>query len=74
MPELILDLAITADQMLAYYRGAARTVRVRATNGQTVQFPASVLQRLVTQDGVHGRFRMVFDDNHKFLRMEPVVG
>lgn len=72
MPDLILELHITADQMLGYYRGAVRTVVARATNGQTVQFPASVLQKHVTADGIHGRFRMEFDENHKFLRLEPV--
>lgn len=72
MPDLILDLHISADQMMAYYRGDARIVRTRAVNGQTVQFPASVLQRLVSKDGIHGRFRMEFDENHKFVRLEPV--
>jgi hypothetical protein len=73
MPELILDLNISTDEMLAYYRGKARTVRARATNGQTVRFPASVLQRHVTPRGVHGQFRMEFDENHKFVRLEPLV-
>lgn len=72
MPDLILDLHISAERMLAFYRGEARTVHAHATNGQTVQFPASVLQRHVTKDGVHGRFRMEFDENHKFLRLEQL--
>lgn len=58
--------------MLAYYRGDARAVRARATNGQSVQFPASVLQKHITEDGVHGRFRMEFDSNNKFVRLELI--
>lgn len=72
MPELIVELSISPDKMLAYYRGAARTVRARATTGQTVEFPAAALQRHVTLDGVQGRFRLVFDENNKFVRFEPV--
>ncbi|ACB74419.1 DUF2835 domain-containing protein [Opitutus terrae] len=74
MPDLILELHLTPDQMLGYYRGAVRTIVARATNGQTVQFPASVLQRHVTADGVHGRFRMEFDASHKFVRLEQLPG
>lgn len=72
MPDLIFDLHISAEKMLGYYRGEVRNVFARATNGQTVQFPASVLQKHVGKDGIHGRFRMEFDENHKFVRLEPV--
>jgi len=72
MPELIVDLNLSADKMAAYYRGQARFVVTRASNGQTVQFPASVMKRHVTMDGVRGRFRLVFDDQQKFLRLEAV--
>jgi hypothetical protein len=44
-------LCITADQYLDYYRGTARHVVVRCTTGQTVQFPAGLLQQFVTTDG-----------------------
>ena len=33
---------------------------------------AEVLQRLVTTDGIHGRVRIEFDENYKFVRLEPV--
>jgi hypothetical protein len=47
-------LRITADQYLDYYRGTARHVVVRCTTGQSVQFPASLLQQYVTEDGNDG--------------------
>ena len=72
MPDLILDLNISAEKMLGYYRGEVRTVRARATNGQTVQFPVSVLQKHVSVDGIHGRFRMELDDHNKFIRLVPL--
>lgn len=70
MPELIVILNIGPEKIQSYYRGEARTVFTRATNGQTVQFPTSILHRFITQDGVRGRFRLVFDDQNKFLRIE----
>jgi hypothetical protein len=73
MPELLIDLRFNSDQVLRYYRGEVLTVRARATNGQTIQFPASALQRFILQDGVRGRFRLVFDDNNKFVALEQVT-
>ncbi len=69
MPELLIDLHLTSDQVLAYYRGQARNVRAQATTGQYVQFPASVLQRHVTAQGIHGRFRLEFDAHCKFIQL-----
>lgn len=72
MAELILQIELPAQQLHAYYRGEVRIVRARASTGQMVQFPASALQKHFTKDGVHGRFRMEFDANHKFVALERV--
>jgi hypothetical protein len=70
MPALLLELHVSPDDLLDYYRGVARTVHTTAANGQTVNFPASALQRHVTVDGVHGWFRLEFDENNKFVRLD----
>ncbi len=72
MPDLTIELNLTAGQLLAYYRGQARLVQARATTGQLVQFPASALQRHITKDGIHGLFRIEFDADHKFVRLESI--
>jgi hypothetical protein len=72
MPDLIIELNLNPGQLLQYYRGAAQVVQARAANGQVVQFPANVLQRHVTKDGIHGQFRLEFDANRKFLGLVPV--
>lgn len=74
MPELEVQLDITPTKLLSYYRGQATTVRARATNGQTVQFPATALQKVVAQDGIHGLFRIEFDEQNKFQRIVRVDG
>lgn len=60
-------LALTPEQYLAYYQGAARNVVVRAEDGRRIQFPADQLRRHVTSEGVTGRFQLRFDDNHKLI-------
>jgi hypothetical protein len=73
MPDLVIELHLSAGQLLQYYRGTARTVQARATTGQLVQFPAAVLQKHVTKEGIHGRFKIEFDENRKFVGLEPLV-
>jgi len=59
------DLHISPEQYLDYYRGTVKHVLVHCTSGQTVQFPAALLQRFVTNEGIHGHFVLTCDDNHK---------
>lgn len=73
MPALEIDLNLKPHQVLAYYRGQAQAVQARAITGQLVQFPAAALRRHVTPDGIHGRFRIEFDENYKFVGLEPVT-
>jgi hypothetical protein len=74
MPALVIHLSFNSNQVMGYYRGQVRTIRARATNGQTVQFPASALQKFILQDGVHGRFRIEFDEQYKFVSLEAIPG
>lgn len=73
MPSLVIDLSFSPGQVVGYYRGQVRTIRARASNGQTVQFPASALQKFILPDGVHGRFRIEFDEHYKFIGLEAVA-
>jgi hypothetical protein len=72
MPALILHLNISADKIVGYYRGDIKTVQARAINGQTIQFPASALQKHILPDGVHGRFRIEFDERNKFISLAAI--
>lgn len=60
-------LDISPDDYLAYYQRAARDIVVRADDGRRIRFPASALQRFVAHDGIHGRFELRFDADHKLL-------
>jgi len=65
-------LHILAEQYLEYYRGTAKNVIARASTGQTVQFPASLLQRFVSTEGIHGDFVLVCDDKNKCVELRRV--
>ena len=66
-------LRISAEQYLDYYRGAIRHVVVRCGNGQTLQFPAALLQRFVTREGVHGDFVLLCDEAHKCVDLHRLT-
>ncbi len=63
-------LRITADQYLDYYRGAAKHVVVRCANGQNIQFPAALLQKFVTPEGIHGNFALTCDEQLRNSRLD----
>ncbi len=70
MTTLRIALSISPEQFVEWYRGAARSVVARAHTGQTVQFPASILQQFVERDGVRGEFLLTYDENHRFVKIE----
>lgn len=59
------SLNLSAEQYLAYYQGAANKVVVRCTDGQSIQFPARLLTRFVTAQGVQGQFVLTCSDDMK---------
>ena len=63
-------LHISPEAYLDYYRGTIRHVIVRCGSGQTVQFPASLLQRFVAPEGIHGAFVLTCDGHQKCLSLE----
>ncbi len=65
-------LSIPGDVYLSFYVGAARAVVVKAADGRNIQFPAGILRRFVTHDGIQGVFEMEFDENNKFVNIHRV--
>ncbi|TXH90161.1 MAG: DUF2835 family protein [Rhodoferax sp.] len=69
MREFHFDLAISATEYLAYYRGDVQQVMVRALDGSKVQFPARLLMPFVTTVGVRGRFVLTCDNDGRGARL-----
>ena len=64
-----IQLRLTPEQCLDYYRGAFRDVWTRCTDGRSIQFPARLLHRFITMDGVSGTFELTCDANNKCLEL-----
>ncbi|OHB26362.1 MAG: hypothetical protein A2X84_07245 [Desulfuromonadaceae bacterium GWC2_58_13] len=74
MRQARFTLHISADEVLRYYRGRASVVAVTATDGTRLRFPAGILRRFVTGEGIHGQFLIRFDANNRLLGIERVGG
>lgn len=66
MPEICVNINISAGDILQYYKGMATTVSARALDGRNVQFPAKLLRPFMTYSGVCGRFIITYDTHGKF--------
>lgn len=65
--ELIFRLHVEREEAMRYYQGKAQAVITRAENGQTIRFPAIHIRRFIDQKGIHGRFLIRFDAQHKLV-------
>jgi len=66
------QLAISAEDYLAYYQGKARSISVIADDGRRIEFPAEHLRSYVMHDGVRGRFELVFDEGNRFMELRKI--
>ncbi|WP_018014650.1 DUF2835 domain-containing protein [Teredinibacter turnerae] len=65
-----IQLTINADEYLKMYQGRANDVVARAVDGRRIRFPARILQRFVTREGVSGAFIITFDEANRFRSIE----
>lgn len=72
MHSSFFNLSISAQEYLRVYRGSARQVVVRGTDGASLSFPAEHLRRFVSHDGVQGRFELKYDASNKFVSLEKL--
>jgi len=61
---------MSPEEYLDYYRGVLKQVMVQCSSGETVQFPASLLQPFLMPMGIHGRFVLTCDDQHKHADLQ----
>lgn len=65
-------LRIPTDDYALYYEGAVKDVQVETYGGIILRFPASVLRKYLTHDGIHGSFEMEVDHNDKFVSIRNI--
>jgi len=71
--EVRFRISIPSDDYLLYYQGVAKNVITRSEDGRSIQFPAKILQKFLTHDGIHGYFVLVYDDNGKFSSIRKIT-
>lgn len=67
--EYEFDVNVSADRLLAMYRGEVRYLVVRARNGLKLQLPLSNFRSYVDDSGLHGFFRVTVDAENKLLSL-----
>lgn len=72
MNSINIRISIAAEEYLRLYQGSARDVLAMSEDGRRIRFPARILQPYLLHDGVHGRFRIHFDGEHKFQSIEQI--
>ena len=73
MAAVVVTLHIAREEYLRVYQGQARTVLAYDHAGRKINFPVSVLQAFVSHDGVHGTFRLTFDEQQRFQGIERLA-
>ena len=70
---IIVDVRIDAAEFSRYYYQPGAQVVVQSQDGRTVRFPANLLQRFVTHQGVAGRFVIHYTESGQFSAIERLV-
>jgi hypothetical protein len=70
--KVLVPVHLSAEEYLKYYKGAAHNVFARDLEGRTVQFPANLLQKFVTREGVDGLFEISFGPTGKLIDIRKV--
>lgn len=72
MPAVVVSLNIPRDEYLRVYQGTARSVLAWDSLGRKISFPVKVLQPFISHEGVQGKFRLDFDDQHRFVAIQRI--
>ncbi len=67
MPNLVLDIALSAERMKAVYQGHANRILIRGRDGTRVSLPAHHLRPFLTHEGVYGSFELEFAEQGQLL-------
>lgn len=72
MKSVVINLAIAPEEYQRWYQGAVQNVLAYTVDGRSVRFPAPILRRFITHDGIRGRFKITFDDQNRFQSIDRI--
>lgn len=67
MPSLVLDIALSAERLIAVYQGRANRILLHSRDGRRVSVPAHHFRPFLTHEGVYGTFILEFSDKGELL-------
>ena len=67
------SIAVTYQQFLQHYSGAASSVLLMTDCGLKLQLPAVRLRPFLRQSGIHGRFKVTVNALNKFHTIEQIA-
>ena len=67
---IYVDIAITPEEFERLYGGDVTDVLCRSRDGRKIRFPGNILRRFVTREGIRGSFRIDFDREMRFVKIE----
>jgi hypothetical protein len=70
MKQFHFSISLTPQEFKLAYSGSVKQVIVLTDEGSRVQIPVMRLQPFLLPNGVFGRFRLIIDQNNKFVRLE----
>ena len=72
MPAYVFDLNIPAYEVLRFYEGRVKNVRVRDRQGQTLEFAMEKVLNYATRAGIAGTFVLTTDNTAKFVGLKKL--
>lgn len=69
MPGLVIDIALSAERLLAVYRGDANRVLLHSRDGRRVSLPAHHLRPFLDHHGVNGTFELEFSASGELVHL-----
>ena len=70
--EEYFSIHVSLDELKKYYRGEASCIQVTCESGKNIRFPVVHLRNRILSSGIHGRFRIEFDQHNKFISLDLV--
>ncbi|MDY0190056.1 MAG: DUF2835 domain-containing protein [Desulfuromonas sp.] len=70
MNQLTFNVKISSQQYLKFYQGVASWVNIVAEDGRRLKLPAKHLRPFLGQDGISGRFLLIFDDKNQMTELK----
>ncbi|UBO75816.1 DUF2835 family protein [Aeromonas rivuli] len=72
MKQFTFGLHLSRDELLLMYQGHARRLVVRSDQGLTLELGLDKIRPFVGLEGVHGRFLLKTQDDHRFIGLERI--